>query len=49
MVEVGGLGHSFYIGLAYALTWGSFAVYWFRLRARRHAALRTLAERGGES
>ncbi len=38
----------FYIGLSYGLTWIAFGVYWFRLRARRIAALRTLTDNRGD-
>ncbi|MEO5509365.1 MAG: hypothetical protein ABIV28_00210 [Longimicrobiales bacterium] len=39
----------FYVGLAYGLTWVSLLVYWFRMRARRIAALRELTDLGSKS
>ncbi len=39
----------FYVGLSYGITWVAFAVYLFRLRARRVAALQTLTDRGGRT
>jgi hypothetical protein len=44
-----GMSPWFYIGTAYGVTVITFAVYWFRLRARRSAALHKLGEQGGES
>lgn len=36
----------FYVWLSYGVTWIAFLVYWFRLRARRIAALRILTDGG---
>jgi heme exporter protein D len=36
----------FYIWLSYGVTWVALLVYWFRMRARRVAALRVLTDGG---